>query len=194
MPTCRLFGGLILLFQVSILPCFLHAQTMYTDGEDLQIAVNAGSPGEVFIVQDGSYADFEGSFTAHGTEAQPIHIKAETIGGVTLTGESHFTFKKAAHIILEGFVFDGQDDNTLVKLEGSHHIRLTRNIFELETVEPIKWVFIGGVWNDHTFQFPSHHNRVDHNIFRNKTTPGHYITIDGTSNADDSDIRQSQYD
>ena len=69
-----------------------------------------------------------------------------------------------------------------VKLEGSNNIRITRNIFELETTESIKWIFIGGVWNDNVypFQFPSHHNRVDHNIFQNKETPGHYITIDGS--------------
>ncbi|MCI4669839.1 MAG: T9SS type A sorting domain-containing protein [Bacteroidia bacterium] len=173
---------------------FVFGQTFYTDGEDLQDAVNAASPGDVFIVPNGSYKDFESSFTAIATASQPIIVKAETVGGVTLTGESHFVFKKAAHIILEGFVFDAQDDNTLVKLEGCHHIRITRNVFELETTESIKWVFIGGFWNDYTFEYQSHHNRVDHNIFKNKQTPGHYITIDGTSNEDDTDIRQSQYD
>jgi len=172
----------------------LHGQTFVSDGDDLQNYVNSASPGEVFIVSDGTYNDFEATFTSSGTEAAPIHIKAETVGGVTLTGESHFVFKKAAHIILEGFVFDAQDDRTLVKLEGCHHIRITRNVFELATTESVKWVFIGGYWNDYTFDFQSHHNRVDHNIFQNKETPGHYITIDGTSNEDDSDIRQSQYD
>ncbi|MEL7532837.1 MAG: chondroitinase-B domain-containing protein [Bacteroidota bacterium] len=175
-------------------PLSLLAQTYIDDGEDLQNAVNAASPGAIFIVPNGTYNDFEASFTAVATEGSPIHIKAESLGGVILTGESHFTFKKAAHIILDGFVFDGQDDNTLVKLEGSHHIRITRNVFELQTNESIKWVFIGGFWNDYTFQHLSHHNRIDHNIFKNKSTPGHYITIDGTSNEDDTDVRQSQYD
>lgn len=191
--SVRLSTLFLLLLLLSI-TCPLSAQTYVTDGEDLQDLVNAAAPGAVFIVPNGSYNDFESSFTAVATEASPIHIKAETIGGVTLTGESHFTFKKAAHIILEGFVFDGQDDNTLVKLEGSHHIRLTRNVFELQTTEPIKWVYIGGFWNDYTFQFTSHHNRIDHNIFKNKQTPGHYITIDGSSNEAETDIRQSQYD
>ncbi|MEM7373409.1 MAG: chondroitinase-B domain-containing protein [Bacteroidota bacterium] len=187
--------NLLLIFHLLIgsgLP--ILGQVYVSDGEDLQDAVNAANPGDEFIVPNGSYHDFEASFTAVATKEAPIIVRAETIGGVTLTGESHFTFKKAAHIILQGFIIDGQGENTLVKLEGSHHIRISRNVFELETNEPIKWVYIGGVWDDHTFQYLSHHNRVDYNTFQNKATPGHYITIDGTYNEDDTDIRQSQYD
>ena len=120
-----------LLVIAMILSTTMFGQTFVNDGDDLKDYVNAASPGDVFIVTDGTYNDFEASFTANGTASNPIIIKAETIGGVTLTGESHFTFKKASHIVLEGFVFDGQDDNTLVKLEGSNNIRITRNVFEL---------------------------------------------------------------
>ena len=123
----------------------------------------------------------------------PIIIKAETIVGVILTGESNFVIKK-----LEGFVFDGQGEDSLVKLEGCNHIRISRNIFELETTESIKCVFVGGFWSDNTFpfQYPSHLNRIDHNIFQYKATPGHYITIDGSFDDTGSDevYYQSQYD
>lgn len=169
------------------------AQIYVSDSEDLSDYVNAAAPGDIFIVPNGTYNDFESTFTGIGTASNPIIVKAETVGGVTLTGESHFVFKKAAHIILEGFIFDAQGDETLVKLEGSNHIRITQNVFELETEESIKWVFIGGFWSDNTFEHESHHNRVDHNIFQNKTTPGHYITVDGTNDGDE-DFRQSKYD
>jgi poly(beta-D-mannuronate) lyase len=43
------------------------------------------------------------------------------------------------------------------------------------------------------FQFPSHHNRIDHNIFQNKNTPGHYITVYVTTDSEDVSY-QSQYD
>lgn len=184
--------GLILFLNIlSVIPVF--AQVYVTDSEDLQDYVNAASPGDVFIVPNGTYNDFESSFTGMGTADDPIVIKAETIGGVTLTGASHFVFKKAAHIILEGFVFDAKGEDTLVKLEGSNNIRITRNVFELETEESIKWVFVGGYWDDYTFQSESHHNRIDHNVFQNKDTPGHYITIDGTNDGDE-DYRQSRHD
>jgi len=185
-----------------ILLCFFYyeliAQQYFTDGEDLADAVNASSEGGVFIVTDGVYNDFEASFEVVASEDQPIVIKAETVGGVTLIGESHFVFKKSAYVTLEGFVFDAEGEETLVKLEGCNNIRITRNVFELKTSESIKWVFVGGFWSDNTFpfQYPSHHNRIDHNIFQNKETPGHYITIDGSFDDTGSEeiYYQSQYD
>lgn len=183
---------------LSFFSLHLFGQTYYNDGEDLQDAVNASTNGGTFIVTDGTYNDFEASFEIMASESNPIIIEAETVGGVILTGESHFVFKKSAYITLRGFVIDGQGEETLVKLEGCHHMRISRNVFELETQESIKWVFVGGVWNDNTlpFQYPSHHNRIDHNIFQNKATPGHYITIDGSFEDSGSDevYYQSQYD
>lgn len=187
------------LFTILFLLSFstLHAQ-YFNDPDDLADAVNASASGGVFIVENGTYHDFEATFEVEATASDPVIIKAETIGGVVLTGESHFVIKKSAYVTLEGFVFDGQGEETLVKLEGSNNIRITRNIFELETAESIKWVFIGGVWNDNVypFDYPSHHNRVDHNVFQNKETPGHYITIDGSFDAIGSEeiYYQSQYD
>ena len=170
----------------------------FNDPDDLANAVNSSTSGGVFIVENGSYNDFEATFEIEATESNPIIIKAQSIGGVILTGESHFVLRKSAYVTLEGFIFDGQGDDTLVKLEGSNNIRITRNVFELETTESIKWVFIGGVWNDNSypFNFPSYHNRVDHNVFQNKNTPGHYITIDGSfDNSGSEEIYyQSQHD
>ncbi|MEJ6821085.1 MAG: chondroitinase-B domain-containing protein [Flavobacteriales bacterium] len=162
---------------------------LYTDAGDLETDVNSANNGGVFIVSDGSYNDFEVTVENTGSATNPIIIKAESVGGVLLTGESKFVFKKSAHCVLQGFVFDATSDETLVKLEGCHHIQITRNTFELTTTESVKWVYIGGVWNDNTlpFLYPSHHNVIDHNIFQNKTTPGHYITVDGSHEDDGSD-------
>jgi len=176
----------------------INAQSYFNDPDDLADAVNSSNNGGTFIVTNGTYNDFESSFEVIGTADNPVVIKAETVGGVTLTGESHFVFKKSAFVTLEGFIFDGKGEDTLVKLEGCNNIRITRNVFELETTESIKWVFIGGFWSDNTYPFtyPSHDNRVDHNIFQNKKTPGHYITIDGSHDDTGSDevYYQSQND
>lgn len=171
----------------------------YTDPDDLADAVNAASAtGGTFIVADSdtAYSDFEATFEVMATAENPIIIKAETVGGVTLTGESHFTFKKSAYITLEGFVFDCSDTGTLVKLEGCNNIRITRNVFEQAQTDSAKWVYIGGVWDDTDYPFinPSHHNRIDHNTFQNKTLPGHYITVDGNTDEDTDVAYQSQYD
>lgn len=176
----------------------LAAQTFYSDPDELAEAVNASTGGGTFIVNNGTYNDFEAAFEVVASAVNPILIKAESIGGVTLTGESNFVFKKSAYVTIEGFVFDGEGEETLVKLEGCNNIRICNNVFELTTTESIKWVFVGGFWSDNTFPFeyPSHHNRIDHNTFQNKTTPGHYITIDGSFDDTGSEevYYQSQYD
>lgn len=189
--------SILVVILLSLCP-ILSAQQYFTDPDDLIEAINNSSNGGTFIVREGIYNDFEVSVEIEATQDNPIIIKAETIGGVSLTGESQFVFKKSAFVTLEGFIFDCQGDETLVKLEGCNNIRITRNVFELKTMESIKWVFIGGFWSDNTFPFeyPSHHNRIDHNIFQNKETPGHYITLDGSfdDNGSDEVYYQSQYD
>lgn len=171
-----------------------NSQTTVTTDTNLQTLVNAATPGSTFVIPDGTYPDFYCSFTKIATAENPITIKAQTVGGVTLTGNSAFVFKKSAHIILEGFVFNCQSNSTLVKLEASNNIRITRNVFELTATSSVKWVVVTGYYNDYTFQFLSHHNRIDHNIFKNKTTAGNYITLDGTYNQDQTVNQQSQYD
>ena len=172
----------------------LSAQTYVTSSSTLSTQVNAATPGAVFIIPNGTYNNFSSTFTANANASNPITIKAETVGGDTLTGDSKFVFNLASHIILEGFVFNCTSNNTLVKLNGSNNIRITRNVFEQVSTSSVKMVYIGGIYNDYTFQNLSHDNRIDHNIFQNKTTVGNYLTIDGTSNADGSISLQSQND
>lgn len=173
----------------------LQAQTYVNTRQTLQTAINAAVPGSTIIVRNGTYNDFYASVTTKaGTAENPITIKAETVGGVTLTGDSRFTMKKSEHVKFEGFVFDCTGSNTLIKLEACNNIRITRNVFELDTPVAIKWIVVVGTFDDYTFQFLSHHNRIDHNTFKNKFTGGNFITIDGTYNQDRSIGKQSQYD
>lgn len=170
------------------------AQTYVANADQLEDAIAAAVAGDVIVVTAGG--EYEISIKDKiAIEGSPITIKASSVGAVTLTGSSKFAFEKCAYIVLEGFIFDCSGDETLVKLSGCNNIQITRNQFELDTSsEPDaspKWLLIGGVWNDDTepYQYLSHHNRIDHNIFKNKTTPGHYITVDGTNS-----LVQSQYD
>jgi len=173
----------------------MHSQTFVNTRQTLQTAINAAVPGSTIIVRNGTYNDFYASVTTKsGTAANPITIKAETVGGVTLTGDSRFTMKKSEHIKFEGFVFDCTGSNTLIKLEACNNIRITRNVFELDTPVAIKWIVVVGTFDDYTFQFLSHHNRIDHNTFKNKFTGGNFITIDGTYSQDRTIGHQSQYD
>ena len=82
----------------------LNAQT-YTTVSALQTAVNAAAAtGGTFILKDNTYSNASFSFKSiKATAALPIIIKAETIGGVTLTNDSKFTLEKCSNITVEGF-------------------------------------------------------------------------------------------
>ena len=173
----------------------LQAQT-YTTVAALQTAVNAAaSTGGTFILKDNTYSNASFSFTSiKATSDKPIIIKSETVGGVILTNDSKFTLNKCSNITVEGFNMNCTGKNSLVKLSGCSYIRFTRNTFKLtisDGTSSVKWFYIGGIYDDIVYPYvdPSHHNRIDHNIFQDKNLPGHYITVDGNNGKD-----QSQYD
>jgi poly(beta-D-mannuronate) lyase len=171
----------------------MHSQTV-TTAAALQTAVSAAVPGAVITVKNGTYSNFVASITKVATANNPIRIKAETVGGVTLTGNSYFSIKKSAYIIFEGFVFNCTGNSTLIKLEASNNVRISKNVFEQNATAAVKWIVIVGTYDDYTFQMLSHHNRIDHNIFKNKLTGGNFITIDGTYNLDKTENYQSHHD
>lgn len=158
----------------------LKSQVVFIQNADqLKIAVNSASPGDTIIVKAGQF-DTDGSVTIRnkGAADSPIVIKSEFLNGTEFINESYFDFRQCEYMVLDGFIFSSLNV-TAVKLQGSNHIRITNNIFRIKETESVKWVYVGGVWND-AYAF-SHDNKIDHNIFENKTLPGNYITIDGSS-------------
>ena len=104
------FVDAVLLLAFSLLTIgFAKAQGLYTTTASLVSAVNlAGTNGTggTFILKDGTYNNATMSFSAIATAANPIIIKAQTIGGVTFTGTSYVSFGYgAAYMTLEGFKF-----------------------------------------------------------------------------------------
>jgi len=159
------------------------------NAEDLEIAAETASPGDTIIVATGIY-DTEGSITmiSGGTETAPILIKAAELGSVELTGETYFDLRQIAFVTIQGFIFTSTDV-TAIKSQASNHIRITQNVFRLRETESRKWIVIQGIWDNPNA--PSHHNRIDHNLFEDKHLPGNFITIDGQA---DPVYQSSQYD
>lgn len=149
-------------------------------------------PGDIVEVADGNYDSGGITVESSGLPGKPIIIRAKNIGGAVLTGSTYFTFRKNEYLVLEGFHFTSAK-YTVVKLEGCNNIRITRNTFQLTETEGQsgKWVYIGGYWNDGSIL--SHHNRVDHNIFRDKHQLGNFITIDGGDNVSQHDRIDHNY-
>lgn len=138
---------------------------------ELRTALANASPGDRIIVADGEYLNSEPlEITNVGTKLQPVEISAETVGGVELKGKAGFTFTRpAAYVTLRGFKFT-HEAGTLDLPEGTHHCRVTRNLFELKVARKATYVTVEG--DDH---------EIDHNSFQNKRTEGKMLEVSGPS-------------
>lgn len=134
--------------------------------------------GDIVEVLDGYYDTGGITIESSGTSDKPIIIRSKNIGGAVLNGDTYFDLRRAAYIQIEGFDVRS-NAYTVIKLQACNNIRISRNVFHLSESdgESGKWILIGGIWNDPAA--PSHHNRIDHNIFKDKHQLGNFITIDG---------------
>jgi poly(beta-D-mannuronate) lyase len=135
---------------------------------ELQASLKALAPGDTLTVKNGTYdVPATLTLTTTGTAAAPITIKAESVGGVTLTGKGGFRFgSPAAYVTVEGFVFGHAAGQTAITA-GANHCRITRCVFECTG----EGVYLGVSGDD---------AEVDRNEFRNKKTLGNMISVTGT--------------
>lgn len=171
-------------------PPTIYSVSSAGDFEDL--VESELKPGDIVELADGRYDTGGMTVTASGLPGKPIIFRAKNIGGAELTGGSYFTFRRASYINVVGFKFTS-NKYTVVKLEACNNIRISQNVFQLTETDGQngKWLYIGGVWDDKTLL--SHHNRVDHNIFRDKGQLGNFITIDGGDNVSQHDRIDHNY-
>ena len=96
-------------------------------------------PGTVVVVKNGTYHDFRAWICASGTDSAPIVIRAETPGGVKLTGSSYF-FIEGSYVHLSGFEFKDIDFETweegkysqITTFQNSHHCQISQCKFNYE--------------------------------------------------------------
>jgi hypothetical protein len=129
--------------------------------------------GTTIVLADGTY---DGDFTVRGVTATPeapVVLRAANPGRAVIGSGSALVIKQSAHVVVAGLTFRS-GASTLLKLDSSNNVRVTHNTFDRGGAgeESSKWLYIGGA--------DSHHNRVDHNTFQNKTDPGNYLTLDGS--------------
>jgi poly(beta-D-mannuronate) lyase len=151
-----------------------------TDSDSLTFALAMLTAGTTVVLADGTY-DGDYSVRVAGTADAPVVVKAANPGRAVLAAGSAVVVKKSAHVVVDGLTFLG-GANTMLKLESSNNVRVAHNTFDRGSSGEgsSKWLYVGGA--------DSHHNRIDHNTFQNKTDSGNYVTLDG------SETQVSQYD
>jgi poly(beta-D-mannuronate) lyase len=133
----------------------------------LQVRIDAARPGDVITLKNGTYTTTAPIIVkAQGTEARPIRIVAETVGGVTLAGSGGFdVVAGAAFVEIDGFVFTHASGQTQIR-SGAHHVAFRHNVWEC-TGEGA-YLTIAGDDAD-----------IDRNEFRHKKTVGNMIGVRG---------------
>ena len=146
----------------------------------LSDALESATGGTTLLLADGTY-DGEFAMAVRATPEAPVVVRAANPGKAVIAPGAAIVVKNSAHVVVSGLTFLS-GASTLLKLEASNNVRVTHNTFDRAPggEESSKWLYVGGA--------DSHHNRIDHNTFRNKTDPGNYLTLDG------SETQISQYD
>lgn len=148
----------------------------------LNTAVTQAKPGDEVVLVDGTYRDAEIRLQGYGLEGVPILVRAETVGGVTLTGESILRIWGKL-VTVQGFSFvnghSGSADSVQFRRDSDDvamDCRLTRcSIINFNSPDGIsnRWVSLFG-----------RRNRIDHCYFAGKTTHGPTLVVwlDGRPN------------
>jgi hypothetical protein len=181
----------VFFYYVLCLVGFTHARLVSvstTAAFKTAVATNLAA-GDTVELADGTY-DFNTylNVTVSGTPAQPILIKAKNTGKAILINKSYFDLKGVSYVTIQGFDFKCAD-GTVLKIESCKYVRVTRNIFHLVESTGTAWVIIQDLYN--ATAPVSEHNRIDHNLFENKTMVGNMVRLDGFEG---TPTRSSQYD
>ncbi|MEV4260620.1 polysaccharide lyase 6 family protein [Kribbella sp. NPDC049584] len=138
--------------------------------DELRKAIAAAKPGAEIVLANGTYAvpgDETIAVSAkHGTATAPITVRAESVGGVTLTGNNGFVLAGSSYVVIEGFRLRQQ--TTFEVPTTCQHIRISRNDIQLGDIEGSHWVMVRA---DATV--------VERNHFHGKSKLGVFLGVEG---------------
>lgn len=147
------------------------AETLVTNQEEYRDAVARAGPGDVIVLANGVWRDFEILLVGNGEPERPITLTAETKGQVVISGQSNLRLA-GSHLVVSGLVFrDGYTPTSTVisfrrtKGQPANHSRVTETVIDRfnnpERHEIDFWVLMFG-----------RHNRFDHNHVEGKGNLG----------------------
>ena len=152
----------------------LRTRGPFTTYQDFLTACNNAIAGDMIILKDGSYSipsSADTNFTRSGTATNPIIIRAESVGGVILTGTALYHFNNCDYMTWYGFTHRGDlgaDDTEILMDGGSTNIRIARCDISLNDGS--------GATRNHYLRFSNAYRcKVDHCYFHDKDTDGYYI-------------------
>ncbi len=152
---------------------------------ELAAALARAAPGDVFVLEDGTWRDQRIEFAAEGTADAPVMLRARTPGGVRLTGTSRLEIS-GRWLQVEGLRFEGGalgPGQAVVQFRGRRgsaaDSRFTESaIVRVNPPDPATryaWVALQG-----------QRNRVDHNRFEGQAHSGVTVVVDRRADIEDT--------
>jgi len=167
------FGIVICCFLASSVQLFAATITV-TSIAQLQTEINKATAGTEIIVKDGNYTTSSQISVQDriGTATLPIIIRAETIGGVTISGKDGFVLQGTTkYVIIKGFVFKHEAYRSLYNT--ASYCTFTRNVYEcIKDSE-------AGTSSSSYLAISGSNNEVSYNTFQNKNFRGPMLSIQG---------------
>lgn len=157
--------------------CLLIASTSFAidDIPSLSRALKTAKPGDTLVLANGTYRDVEISLTGKGLPGKPIVVKAESPGGVIISGKSVLRLAGTA-IEVSGFYFTNgyAPKGAIIEFrsggEVANHCRITNcaidNYNPANRETEYSWVLLYG-----------RNNRFDHNSLEGKLNQGVTLTV-----------------
>jgi Ca2+-binding RTX toxin-like protein len=101
-------------------------KTLITDASQIQNAIASANPGDTLVLKDGTYSDLQVFINNPG-----VTFRAETAGGVILTGESDI-YIQSDYVTVSGFKIDNikTGDIPIVHMVGAKYSRFTNSFFQ----------------------------------------------------------------
>lgn len=154
---------------------------LVTNAEELQSAIQEAVPGDVITMANGAWQDIEIRFQGEGTEHQPITLRAEEAGKVTIEGKSDLKLS-GNYLVVDGLHFrNGSSPSRAViqfRTEDdkvAFNSRVTNCVIDgynkSQRNETDLWV-----------QFHGRNNQLDHCYLAGKSNRGPTIRVDLAGN------------
>ncbi len=170
---------ILIIFALAIFGCKNqddNASIMVSNINELQEAIINSKPADVIIMKNGIWKDIQIKFHATGTEKQPITLRAETPGKVTLEGESVLKIS-GEHLIVKDLYFKNgyTPDEAVIIFRNSpdsiaYNCRVTGTVIE-------EYTQLDRHRKDHWVEFYGQHNELDHSYITGKSNEGPTVKV-----------------